>query len=49
MLPPLIIALSKMNRDPEVWTVPKKGTYRYDHLLKVIDENKKVSSKKKSK
>jgi len=40
-LPPLVVALHKINRDPDVWFVPKKGTYKYDHLMKLMDSPKK--------
>jgi len=40
-LPPLLVALHKINRDPDVWFVPKKGTYKYDHLMKLMDSPKK--------
>ena len=37
---PLVIALKKMNTDPSEWSVPKKGSYKYDHLMKLMNENK---------
>jgi hypothetical protein len=40
-LPPLVVALHKINTDPDIWFVPKKGTYRYDHLMKLMDSPKK--------
>jgi hypothetical protein len=35
-------ALKEMNKNPEVWTVPRKGSYHHEHLMKLVRLNKKA-------
>ena len=48
-LPPLIIALKKFNRDPNIYSVPKKGTYQHDYLMKLVHSESKPKMSKKPK
>ena len=47
-LPPLIIALKKFNKDPNVYTVPKKNTYQHNYLMKLVHSERKPKIDKSS-
>ena len=43
---PLIIGLKQYNKNPSLWTVPRRGTYQHEQLLTVMGSHKKAEASK---